>query len=175
MKAKLILLFVLVFSAVSFTQAQSKKELTQDLATCTAARDDLQKELSEITAKHDSLVQVYDSINEAYIIYHKMYKVIKEKIFYYAFDPTDMPALLDSLKTSRESAFSGLQTSLSDSIFILNKENAELKIANAILKADCVKRSKVVDDLQQLKELLDQGVITQQEFEAKKAALLEKL
>jgi len=175
MKTKVLLLIVSMIFTLSITQAQSKKELTQNLATCVAARDSLQRLFTGLSAKHDSLVKVHDSINEAYIIYHKMYKVIKEKIFGYAFNPTDMPSLLDSLKTSRESAFSGLHTSLSDSIAFLSKENAELKITNAILKADCVTRSRVVNDLGELKALLDAGIITQTEFEAKKAKLLEKL
>ncbi len=38
-----------------------------------------------------------------------------------------------------------------------------------------VDKAKVIADLKQLKELLDAGIITQQEFDAKRAKLIEKL
>ncbi|HOW24970.1 MAG TPA: SHOCT domain-containing protein, partial [Bacteroidales bacterium] len=64
---------------------------------------------------------------------------------------------------------------LNDSIVSLNKENTELKTTIEMLKVETADKTKVVNDLKQLKELLDTGIITQAEFDAKKAALLEKL
>ena len=168
MKTNLILLLMFLFSAVTFTQAQSKKDLEKSLAACSTTRDSLQKVLSGIPAN-------YDSINKAFIVYDTMYNVIKKKVFNYAFNPTHMSLLLDSLRTSRDSAFSGLHSSFSDSISFLNKENAELRTKMEILKAELVNRTYVIKDLQQLKELLDDQIITQEEYNAKKAKLLEKL
>jgi hypothetical protein len=83
--------------------------------------------------------------------------------------------MLDSLKIRLESKVSEIRKTLNDSIVVLNKENFALKTSLEILKAEFVNRTYVIKDLQQLKDLLDDQIITQEEFNAKKARLLEKL
>ncbi|HNS17645.1 MAG TPA: SHOCT domain-containing protein [Bacteroidales bacterium] len=168
MKTTLFLSVILLLVATTFTQAQSKKDLETDYAKCITARDSLQEALTGLSA-------VYDSINKVCIAYDTMYSVIKKKVILHDFDPANAEALIDSLATHRESIFSGLSTSLNDSIAALHEENTELKASLEILKAEAADKTKLVNDLKQLKELLDSGIITQEEFDAKKARLLENL
>lgn len=175
MKKKLLLLLVTLVVAITFTHAQSKKDLEKDYAACIGTRDSIQEVFTGLSADYESLVKENDSINGAYTVYDTMYNVLKEKVFNYYFDPADMSALIDSLISSRESAFSGLSNSLNDSISVLKTENSELKAAIETLKTEDADKTDVVGDLKQLKELLDSNIITQQEFDDKKVKLLEKL
>ena len=160
MKTKLSVLFVLLFAAVTFTQAQSKKDIEDDLARCTATKDSIQNLLTGLSA-------TYDSINKACIAYDTMYNVIKEKVFLHDYDPANMSELIDSLLTVREEVFA---STLNDSLSLLEQENAKLKASFE----DNDDNTKLVNDLKQLKELLDAQIITQEEFDAKKTVLLEK-
>ena len=155
MKTKLSLAFVLLLAAASFMQAQSKSELEESIATCTAQKESIQKELTVISA-------TYDSLNTSYTV---MYDAIKEKVFKDDFDPSKMSELIDSLQATASLG----NTALNDSLSSLAKENAALK---DLVGAD---KSKVVSDLKQLKELLDEGILTQEEYDRKKTVLLEKL
>lgn len=175
MKTNVILVCLLLISSVSLTRAQSKKDLETDFATCVTARDSLQKALTGLTADNEALVKKHDSVMKVCVAYDTMYSAIRRKVIYHHFDPIKAEALIDSLSTHRESAFANTSKILNDSIVSLNKENTELKTTIEILKVETADKTKVVNDLKQLKELLDTGIITQAEFDAKKAALLEKL
>lgn len=155
MKTKLSLALVMLFAAASFMQAQSKSEIEESLATCTAEKESIQKELTSVSA-------TYDSLNTTYTV---MYDAIKEKVFKDDFDPSKMSELIDSLHANASSG----NTELNDSLSSLKKENAALK---DLVGAD---KSKVVSDLKQLKELLDEGILTQEEYDRKKTVLIEKL
>ena len=168
MKTKLSVLFVLLIVAVTFTQAQSKKDIEEDLAQCTASKDSIQNLLTGLSAN-------YDSINKACIAYDTMYNAIKEKVFMHDYDPANMSELIDSLRTGRDEAFSGITTTLNDSISILVEENSKLKELIEGMGGESDEDAELIKDLKQLKELLDSEIITQEEFDAKKAVLLEKL
>ncbi len=174
MKKQSLLLLVLLIAAIISTQAQSKKDVEANYASCTAAKDSLQKLYTGLSATYESLNKTYDSINKAYFAYDSMYQVIKEKVILHDFDPEKMSHLIDSLKTSRESAFSGIKSTLNDSITALKQENIKLKATIASLEAATQDNTKLVNDLKQLKELLDAQIITQEEFDGKKAKLLEQ-
>jgi len=163
MKTKLSVLFVLLIAAVTFTQAQSKKDIEDDFNRCTSSKDSIQNLLTGLSA-------TYDSINKACIAYDTMYNAIKEKVFMHDFDPANMSELLDSLRTE---SFSGT-TALNDSISVLQEENTQLK-ATIESMGTGNEDTKLVSDLKQLKELLDAQILTQEEFDAKKTELLEKL
>lgn len=166
MKTKLsVLLFLFVVMGL-LTQAQSKKDLEADLATCTTLKDSIQSELTGLTAN-------YDSINSAYLAYDTMYNAVKEKVFMYDFDPVKISDLIDSLRTGRDEAFSEITAALNDSISILAEENAKLK--ETVEGKETGEENEVISELKQLKDLLDAGILTQDEFNAKKAVLLEKL
>lgn len=175
MKTTLFLSVILLLAAATFTQAQSKKDIENDFATCVAAKDSLQKALTGLTADHESMLKKHDSIVTVCIAYDTLYSAIRRKVIFYHFDPLRAEVLIDSLSTHRESAFSNASKTFNDSITSLNKENADLKAAIEALKAETADKTDIVTDLKQLKELLDTGIITQEEFDAKKAKLLEKL
>ena len=171
MKTKLSMLFVLLIVMVTFTQAQSKKDIEADLIRCTTTKDSIQNLFTVLSAK-------YDSVSKAYITYDTMYNAIKEKVFLHDFDPANMSELIDSLQTE---AFSGI-TVLNDSITVLNDSTTVLQVENAELiakiesmTAGTGSETEIVDSLKQLKELLDADILTQEEFDAKKAVLIEKL
>ena len=171
MKKKLSVLFVLLIAVVTFTHAQSKKEVEADLIKCTTAKDSIQNLLTGLSVS-------YDSINKVCIAYDTMYNAIKEKVFLDDFDPANMSELIDSLQTE---AFSGT-TLLNDSITVLNDSTTVLQVENAELiakiesmTADTRSETEIVNSLKQLKDLLDANILTQEEFDAKKAVLIEKL
>lgn len=175
MKPIITSIFILMIFGLAIAQAQSKKDLEQDYTACVAARDSIQQELSGLSATHESLTESFDSVSNVCTRYDAMYAVIKERIFHYDFDPENMPTLLDSLQSERESAFSGLSNTLNDSIAMLKKENADLKAAIESLTEAGADKTDIVNNLKQLKELLDSNIITQEEYDAKKAKLMEKL
>jgi len=175
MKIKLPVLFVIFLIATSTVSAQSKKDLEAEYAKCQASQDSLSGLLTTLTASHEAVKQTSDSLSKVCAVYDTMYQVIKEKVFNYNYDPANIGAMIDSLGATRESAFSNLNTTLSDSIAVLNTENGKLKEIIATLSEDKDESADVVNDLKQLKELLDAGILTQEEFDAKKALLLEKL
>jgi predicted nucleic acid-binding Zn-ribbon protein len=169
MKTKLSMLFVLLIVVTTFTQAQSKKDIEADLIRCTTSKDSIQNLLTGLSTK-------YDSINKAYIAYDTMYNAIKEKVFLHDFDPTNMSELIDSLRAGREDAFSGTTTTLNDSISMLEQENTKLiATIDSMAATSNEDKTQLINDLKQLKELLDEQILTQEEFDAKKSELLEKL
>lgn len=164
MKTKLLVLLVLLIALVSYTQAQSKKDIEADLAKCTTTNDSIQNLLAGLSAN-------YDSINKACTAYDTMYNAVKEKVLLYDFDPVNMSVLIDSLQTGRDEAFSN---TLNDSLAVLLEENTKLKELVESMGGESDEDTEIVNDLKQLKELLDNQIITQEEFDAKKAVLLEK-
>ena len=164
MKTKSSLLFALLIMVATYTQAQSKKEIEAKFASCTTAKDSIQNVLTIVSAKNDSL---YMS-NEGY---NTMYIAIKEKLLKQDFDPKNMSALIDSLKTNSSLGIAVLN----DSISSLHLENNKLKETITASMDVEVDKTEVVYELKQLKELLDEKILTQEEFDLKKTILLEKL
>jgi hypothetical protein len=126
-----------------------------------------------------------DSTSKELEIYYGVYTTLKEKVFKYNFEPSKTSSLIDSLRTTRDSTFTQLSTTLKDSITFLKKENKILSAtldslesgnnSNAELAKQDAEKTKAIADLKQLKELLDAKIITQEEFDTKKKKLLEKL
>lgn len=175
MKVRIAFLLGILIITVVAANAQSKKDLENDYAKCVAEKDSVVNVLTSLSASHEALLNTSDSLTKVCTVYDTMYMVIRDKVFHYDYDPANMASLIDSLSATRESAFSSLSTSLNDSIAALNTENASLKATLESLSKDQDESGKAVDDLKKLKELLDAGIITQEEFDAKKAVLLEKI
>ena len=175
MKTKLSWLFVIMIISVTTSFAQSKKDLETDYAKCIISKDSIQKQYTGLSATYESLSKTYDSINKSYIAYDSMYRVIKARVILHEFDPLNTTKLLDSLAASRNLSLSGITNIYSDSISVLNDANTKLQATVDSLSAATKDNTDVVSQLKQLKELLDAQIITQAEFDAKKALLLEKL
>jgi len=106
-----------------------------------------------------------------------MYNALKEKVIKHDFDPARAGALIDSLKTSRDQTMAGLTTeaqTLADSIDVLKEENVRLQESIKTWEARSQTNEEVVRDLEQLKSLLDQKILTQAEFDQRKAKLMAK-
>lgn len=171
-KSKIIIVFIFFFYGLTFVQAQSKSELQENLNNCTTKKESIQKSLTNLSSSYDSLNLIYDNL----------YGAIKEKVFKNNFNPNKMSVLIDSLQNSASFG----TTLLNDSISSLLLENAELKeqlakedaeLKEMHAKEDAIEAdiNKISSDLKQLKELLDGGILTQEEFDEKKTKLLEKL
>jgi hypothetical protein len=172
MKTLITILLVLFVSLQGFSQKKGKVD-PKDLTI-----DSLTKASAALTVKLDSTSGELKK-------YMVVYTTLKEKILKYDFDPEKTSFLIDSLRTSRDSTFSSSSAVLKDSLSLMKKENMHLQAtldslglgpdpAKTLAKQEQDK-AKAIKDLTDLKGLLDAKVITQAEFDAKKAKLLEKL
>lgn len=169
MKTKSFLLLVLMIAAAITTLAQGKKDIAADLTSCTTARDSIQNLYTQLSASHEMLTKSFDSLSRVSVAYDSMYAAIKEKVIQHDFNPGNTASLIDSLKMSRDT----FTTEMNDTISDLKGENTQLKATIETMKAESQDNTKTINDLKQLKELLDSQIITQEEFDAKKAKLLE--
>jgi len=159
MKKALLLLFMLVLVSQAFSQKKKDK------------RDPEEIKIDSLNKANASLSAQLDSVSKDRERYYVLYTVIKEKVIKYNFDPSKAAFLIDSLKQGRESVLYDLNLKMHDTLAELNFENK--KLMAELYKAD-TDRDKLACELIQLKELLDAKIITQQEFDAKKAIVMEK-
>lgn len=127
--------------------------------------------IDSLTKVNKALSMQLDSVSKDRELYYGLYTVVKEKVIKYNFDPSKAAFLIDSLKQGRESILYDLNLKMHDTLAELNFENK--KLMAELYKAD-TDRDKLACELIQLKELLDAKIITQQEFDAKKAIVMEK-
>jgi hypothetical protein len=158
MKKIVILLVMLVLVSQAFSQKKGKVDPEK------VAIDSLTKANTALSAKLDSVSKDRER-------YYVLYTVIKEKVIKYNFDPSKAAFLIDSLKQGRESVLYDLNLKMHDTLAELNFENK--KLMSELYKADA-DREKLACELMQLKELLDAKIITEEEFNAKKAIVMEK-
>ncbi len=159
-------LFVLILMLVVVSQAFSqKKKKAEEIVI-----DSLTKANSALTLQMDSISQDLD-------LYQGMYTTVKEKVFKYDFDPSNISTLIDSIRASSDSTALGLAENfetLNDSISLLKSENDKLQKAVDSLMVTGSNKDELVEDLEQLKKLLDSQIITQEEFDSKKTLILDK-
>jgi len=156
----MILLLMLVVVTLAFSQKKGKI-------------DPKDMKIDSLTRVNTALTAQLDSVSADRDIYYSLYTVIKEKVIKYDFDPSKASELIDSLKTSRDSTIYGLTVN-ADSLSALKAENENLKATIASLSIAMADREKLVTELKQLKDLLDAKIITQEEFDAKKAIVMER-
>ena len=133
--------------------------------------------------KIDSLMKVssaqavqLDSLSKEATRYKQMYAAIRDKVIKYDFAPERTDELIDSLKTAREKTFSTLSNdakALNDSVSVLAGQNAELTAKMEKMVAERKNNEVVMEELRKLKSLLDEGILTQQEFDARKAKVMK--
>ena len=175
MKIIFLVLLSLLVSSQAFSQKKGKvdpKDVTIDSLTkasvaLTAQVDTLTKTNATLTTDLDSKTKAFDSL----------YIPLKKKVIKKDFDVNRTSMIIDSLKMTRDSTFAGLKSSstvLTDSITVLNAEVTKLKATIASMEAAKANKEALVAELKQLKELLDGGMISQAEYDAKKAKLMEK-
>ena len=175
----MIIACMLILSSLQgFSQKKGKVD-PKDVAidSLTKVSTMLTTQLDSTTKVASSLSMHLDSVSKDLTIYKGLYTTIKEQVVLHDFDPADMGIIIDSLKTGRDAAFLALtETSktMTDSVAVLNKENAALKEMMSILQTAEGDKAKLVAELKQLKELLDAKIITQAEFDEKKTVLMTK-
>ena len=125
--------------------------------------------------------------------FQSMHDAIVNKVLNYDFAPSRMDVLIDSLRTSRDSTFSVSTKFWQDSVNVLIEqvrllstlpidsaaieEGTDLDaITNgtAAINAANTKPSKdeMMKELEMLKDLLDQGILTEEEFASRKKKVI---
>jgi len=170
---KLVFLLLLVVVAAQVFGQKKKKQSEEEIRI-----DSLTTAVSTLTLQLDSVSGQLDSVSKDYTKYFSVYTVVRDSVIKYNFDPSKTTALIDSLKTSRNSAFAEVNAvtgSLKDSISLLlaNKGKLQIIIDSLSVKKE-VDITKMAADLKVLKELLDSKTLTQAEFDMQKNAILEK-
>jgi hypothetical protein len=150
------------------------------------------KEIDTLTQQNKELTSKLDSVNAVVAKYTVMYNVLRDSVVKYQFDPEKTGFLLDSLKSSRGSAavmLTETNTLPNDSIILLVKQNEELaskidsiktawnaeKNAIPVIPVEELENAKAITGLKQLKELLDEKIITDAEFLTLKKKYVDKL
>jgi hypothetical protein len=157
------------------------------------------KEIDTLTQQNKELTSKLDSVNAVVAKYTVMYNVLRDSVVKYQFDPEKTGFLLDSLKTSRSSVatmFTDPVKQANDSINLLISQNTDLvkqkteltskidslktawaaeKNAIPVVPAEELENAKAITGLKQLKELLDEKIITDAEFVTLKKKFIGKL
>ena len=170
------IIFLLLLSLLVTSQAYSQKKGKVDPKDVTI--DSLKKVTVGLTEKVDSLTKSNASLtmdlDSTSKVFDSLYIPIKNKVIKKDFDPNRTSVIIDSLRTSRDATLAGLQTTMTDSVTVLNAEITKLKTTIATMEAATANKEALILELKQLKELLDGGMISQAEYDAKKAKLMEK-
>jgi hypothetical protein len=175
---KLILFFLLLMSVQVFGQKKGKVDprdlqidsLTKMTRWLTAQLDSVSLSSEELTMKLDAVTAERDK-------YLGVYTTVRDRVVKYEFDPAATSRVLDSLEAHRDSTMTGAaewSASLSDSIRLLKEEKVQLQAKVDSMAAAAVNKDEIIVELKQLKGLLDEKIITQEEFNEKKSKLLEK-
>jgi chromosome segregation ATPase len=175
MKNYIIVLLCILISTATIN-GQSKKELEAQVGQLQSELDSTKANLSSLTAVHDSTTKVLDT-------YIGMYKTIQEKVLPYDFKPEDIGGIIHSLQTTRDSSFASIMSgseSLRDTISIMSASIESLTSEVETLKAEIEKYKNPtagisdgqVAALEKIKKLLDSGILTQEEFDARKKQIL---
>jgi hypothetical protein len=157
---KKIVILLVLFVAISQAFSQKKGKVDPEKVA-----------IDSLTKANTKLAVQLDSVSKDRDLYYGLYTVIKEKVIKYNFDPSKASFLIDSLKQGRESVLYDLNLKMHDTLAELNFENKKLMAELYRGESD---RCMLTEELKMLKELLDAKIITQQEFDSKKAIVMEK-
>jgi hypothetical protein len=178
MKHASLLVLLLLMTATTYAQKKGKGDpTTLRIDSLTQANQVLTLQVDSLAKVQGAQALVLDSVSKHLKGHELMYTAIKEKVVKRDFDPASADALIDSLKAARDQSLAQLTTEsqvLTDSIGVLKEENERLKASVATWEANSASNEAVVHDLEQLKALLDQKIITPIEFDQRKARLMAK-
>jgi hypothetical protein len=164
MKKLIFFLMVVILATQVFGQRKGKVD-PKDL------------KIDSLSQANAALTLQLDSVSKDYTTYYGVYTAVKDSVIKYNFDPSKTTFLIDSLKSSRNSAFAevnAVTASLKDTIKILIADNKMLqsKIDSLSVKKE-VDITKMASDLKVLKELLDSKTLTQEEFDKQKGIIMQ--
>lgn len=170
MKSLIITAAFLLASITGYSQRNS------DLDPKDAQIDSLKVQIDSLTKASKSLSLQLDSVSGELVKYVGLYNTIKEKVLHYSFDPTRSAYLIDSLAASRDSTAAMLAINRNIPVpppDTIKAPPAVLPVAP--VPAEEMERDRAINGLKQLKELLDNKIITDVEFLALKKKYLKKL
>lgn len=152
-------------------------------------KEEMMLKIDSLNKANQNLSAQLDSVNKEKELYFGMYEVVKEKVIKNDFNPAEMEDIIDSMKININSNTSSLvqsNTILKDSLSVLNTNFNQLKLElnglknttdtkDSIQSLEEVIRAKTIGNLKQLKDLLDSGIINDEEFLLLKKKYIEKL
>lgn len=162
---KMLLLFLLLLAGIQGSSQRKKKTDPKDA------------QIDTLTQSNKMLTMQVDSLSKERALYYGLYEVIKEKVLLADFDPARFDKIVDSVRSSRDSAtlLAGAPVAgLRDSLATMTKQNTQLKVKLDSLSVISVDKSKLMNELKDLKALLDAKVITQAEYDEKKKLVMSK-
>lgn len=167
------LIWVLVLLASGQVMAQKKGKIDpRDVAL-----DSLSIVLQTLEGELESMNASLDEANQELAYYTTARELVENNIVKYPIEPAAMSMILDTALTNRDQAIQTLAAqvkSLQDDVLILQADNNRLQQALESMAQANADPEKLVKELRQLKSLLDSEIITQEEFDIKKAKLLAK-
>jgi Tfp pilus assembly protein PilN len=134
-------------------------------------------QIDTLTQTNALLTKQVDSLSKEMEVYYGLYTVIKEKVMKKDFEPARFDVIVDSVRSSRDSAnllYQAPVAGLRDSVALLSNENKELKAKVDELTLISQDKTKLVAELKDLKSLLDSKVITQMEYDDKKRLVMDR-
>lgn len=152
-------------------------------------KEEMMLKIDSLNKANQNLSAQLDSVSNEKELYFGMYEVVKEKVIKNDFNPAEMDDIIDSMKININSNTSSLvesNTILKDSLSVLNTNFNQLKLElnglknttdtkDSIQSLEEVIRAKTIGNLKQLKDLLDSGIINDEEFLLLKKKYIEKL
>jgi len=189
MRCLFVISLVLFVSLSSFGQRKNKVD-PKDLQISSFGQrknkvDPKDLQIDSLTQVSSVLTLQLDSVSADVNKYLGVYTTLIDKVFHYEFDPSKTSFLIDSLRTTRDSTFTLATTVLQDSLLLIMNENISLQAIldslslvldeTSTLESSKEEKDEAIEELKQLKELLDSEIISQDEFNSKKIKLLEKL
>lgn len=166
----IFLFFIMLMAAQLVAQKKGKVDKQAQI-------DSLVQVSARFSVRSDSLFLVLDSVSKERTEYYGVYTAIKDKVLKRDFEPARLPFIIDSLATVRQSTltqFTDASKVMQDSVAVLKTENAHFKsLLNGINEQEAA-RNRLVSELKVLKDLLDAQILTAEEFEERKKAVLAR-
>lgn len=169
---KSFIVIILLFAVIQGFSQKKKKVDPKDVR------------IDSLTQANAALTIKLDSVSKDRKLYYGVYTTLKEKVLLKDFDPAKLPVIIDSIRASRDSTSSLLAAPIAplrDSLAMVTNENTALKAKVDSMSASLntyvnngVDKSKLTAELKDLKSLLDNKVITQADYDAKKKLVMDK-
>jgi hypothetical protein len=189
MKILILLLAVLLAASSPASSQVFGKKKSAEAPAADPKVDSLTKANQTLTLKADSLSKDLAKYIGAYT---GLYTVLKDKVFRYNFDPAKLSFLIDSLRGSKDATSAALLVSKPistlppDSLAALVKQTTliranmdsmkvTLERIRSAIPAEDRDKFKALNSLKQYKTLLDDKVITDEEFLILKKKCLNNL
>tara|TARA_B100000809_G_C14826177_1_gene419252 strand:- start:53 stop:583 length:531 start_codon:yes stop_codon:yes gene_type:complete len=174
---KILTIIMLITISSGTVLGQSKKEIQSRVS-------ELEEQLNDEKVAHEKTSTTLSR-------YQVMYDAIREKVLPYDFEPENTSAIIDSLHANRDSTLmniTGRTINMADQIDSLNIEidSHKLEIDSQKFEIDSLQNrvefltkplSEIsegqLSELKKIKDLMDSGILTQEEFSERKKVILK--